>query len=98
MIGGAAWCEPHVPSLTVGVATYWPGRTLKTLGTFHFVVVEFPNIGVRSLTVAAQFRPGLLSRAVVLDGPITATLFSSLRVSTQAFMPRYVLLRPIKSC
>jgi hypothetical protein len=49
MIGGAAWCEPHVPSLTVGVATYWPGRTLKIQGKFRFVVIEFPNFSVRSL-------------------------------------------------
>jgi hypothetical protein len=46
-------------------------------GKFHFGVIEFPNLIVRSLTVAAQFRLGLLTRAVALDRPIV-------RVSAQA--------------
>jgi hypothetical protein len=42
-----------IPSLTVGVA-------LKIQGKFRFVVIEFPNFSVRSLTVAAQFGSGYL--------------------------------------
>ncbi len=68
---------------TVGVA-------LKIQGKFRFVVIEFPNFSVRSLTVAAQFRSDCLSAQLPYPVPL-CNLFSSLRVCTPALMVRYVL-------